>query len=463
MIRDLAVVEDPVRTRWTGGTTDGAWTFGRLMTAMAGSNDVDAFVRNWLSHWSATQNINGFNVNPRGSLQSLVVAPWPTVNGRLDLTRAPFRLLAIVNRMDLRDLSQGSAGEGRFVFGVVDANGNPLQFTVIFEYRLPATTSAEVTQWAQDWHALGALTVGTAAYNQALENLTNRFAGPNAAPGRINGSALNQLRTNELALAAPWELREFTLAVNGQLVESTVAQTTDLSLNNSATLANYINTNTAALLAGTHVVPTTFNGVNFRGGSALTNFGHFWNAPGITSAEARFRFSVNTCNGCHAGETGTGFLHVFPRNAGAVSSLSGFVTGTTVSDPVSGQARTFNELQGRSASLAEVLCTGAPSTTLTASITPASFFKVVSGTTRATFTATANVTGGNPPYSYQWSLPGGTITSPTASSTSFSVRAIPCEPVDTVLTLTVTDAYGAQAQANADVTVASSGGKVICP
>ena len=79
------------------------------------------------------------------SFASVVTDAWPkTADGHIDLTRAPLRLLAIVNRMDLRDLSKGSAGEGRFVFGVLDGNGNPLEFTLILEYRLPGTTDADV-------------------------------------------------------------------------------------------------------------------------------------------------------------------------------------------------------------------------------------------------------------------------------------------------------------------------------
>lgn len=382
MIRSVAVVEDPLRTNWSGGLanpSDGAWTFGRLMTTMAGVNDPEQFVRAWAAQWDAPQTINGLPVAPR-PMNNRVIAPWPTVAGRLDLTRAPMRLLAIVNRMDLRDLSRGSAGEGRFVFGVLGAGGAQLQFTVILEFNLPAATEADVERWAADWHALGSLPLGSPAYNQALEAITNRFAGPNAAPGRPNNSAINQVRSNEIALAAPWELREFRLNGAGQLAEVPVAQTTDLPLNDTPTLAQFINANTPALLTDTHVVPATFNGAPFLAGSALTNLGHVWRAPGITNNEARFHFSVNTCNGCHAGETNTIFLHVFPRNPGQASALSGFLTGTTVPDPVTGQPRTFNDLAVRSESLLAVLCR-APGTTRSVAITSPTAGSTVRGPT----------------------------------------------------------------------------------
>lgn len=391
MIRNLQVVEDPIRTNWSGGLanpSDGAWTFGRLMTAMAGSNDPQVFVRNWLAQWDTLQTVNGLPVAPR-PMNALVTQPWLTASGgtNLDLRRAPFRLLAIVNRMDLRDLSRGSAGEGRFVFGVLGAGGTQLQFTVILEFNLPATTQADVNRWADDWHALAAQPIGSPAYNQALETITNRFAGAGVSPTRPNGSAINQVRSNEIALSAPWEMREFHLTAAGQLVQVPVAQTIDLPLNNSPTLAQFINTNTAALLTDTHVVPATFNGAPFLAGSALTNFGHVWRAPGITNNDARFHFSVNTCNGCHAGETNTAFLHVFPRGPGQIAALSGFLTGTTVPDPVSGQPRTFNDLSARTESLLAVLCR-VPSTTASVTVTAPTAGATVRGLT--TLSATGN-------------------------------------------------------------------------
>jgi hypothetical protein len=360
LIRDVSVVEDPVRSRWTGGSinpSDGAWSFGRLMTNMAGSNDPEQFVRTWLQEWTAPRTVNGLLVPPR-PMDALVIGPWLAASGgaRLDLTQAPFRLLAIVNRIDLRDLSRGSAGEGRFVFGVLGAGGQPLQFTVILEYNLPASTPADVRRWADDFHALGSLPRGSPAYNQALQAITDRFAGRNVAPFRPNGSSINQVRSNEIALGPVWELREFRLDLAGQLRSSPTALTPDLSFNNTPTLAAFINANTAALLDETHTVPTALNGAPFLAGSAITPGGLFWDSPGIIDAEARFRFSINTCNGCHAGETGTRFLHVSPRPAGIQAELSSFLTGKIQLDPVTGAPRAMNDLETRRGLIGEVLC-----------------------------------------------------------------------------------------------------------
>lgn len=66
--------------------------------------------------------------------------------------------------------------------------------------------------------------------------------------------------------------------------------------------------------------------------------------------------AVYTCDGCHGSETSTGFLHVGTRAKGQMASLSGFLTGTTVSDPVSGATRTFNDLARRRTDFANFIC-----------------------------------------------------------------------------------------------------------
>jgi hypothetical protein len=360
MITDLSVVEDPVRMVWTGGLTnpkDGAWSFGRLMTAMAGTNDPSDFTLALFQKWEKDEKVNSFIAGKRLNIDNVVINPWPKLpNGKLDLTKPPLRLLAIVDRFDLRKLSQGNAGEGRFVFGVTDSHGNPLSFTVILEYKLPAATKADQQAWADAWHGLGALTFPSAKYNNALQAITDKFAGPGANPNKPNGSSIGQVRSNEIALSAPWQLREFHLEADGQLHEATVFNAPDESFNGSATLAAFINANEAGLIAGKTTIPLSFQSAPFRG-VALNNNIDFWSAPGVNNNDARFGLSVNTCNGCHGRETNTGFLQIGVRSKGVQSTLSGFLTGETVSDPVSGVQRNFADLNRRASDLATWVCT----------------------------------------------------------------------------------------------------------
>jgi hypothetical protein len=227
-----------------------------------------------------------------------------------------------------------SAGEGRFVFGVLDSTGTALPFTVIFEYRLQADSFGKVRDWAKCWHNLGNMGDFDEAYLAELEKITDSYSGRNIAPGRPNGNALNQLRTDEIALTFPWELREFKLSSpSGDLLPDTVKVTPDLTFNGTPKLAKFINDNEAAILAKAHDVPPSFEGQPFLGGSSL-NPQPVWNAAGVNNAQARHLFALSTCNGCHGRDANLpNFTHVGVRGPNDVAALSGFLTGTTFADP----------------------------------------------------------------------------------------------------------------------------------
>jgi hypothetical protein len=370
MILDPSVVDDPVRTAFSAPTTNpssGVWTFGRLMRDMAPTPaQAPAFTLGLFQFWLTDQTVNGFTVSARPAMQKTVLDGWPrTSDGSLDLNRAPLRLLAIVNRIDTRDLAAGSAGEARFVFGVLDGFGNPLQFTLIVEYGLPASTEADVLAWANAWHALGALPFPSEQYNAALEALTLKFSGRGVAPSRPNGSALDQLRTNETALSFQWELRQFGISpTTGLFQEEPIALTPDFGFNGAPALAQFINQSQAAILAGTDTVPLQLNGAPFLGGSVFNSLASgsisnnlvTWNAPGISDNEARFQFSLNTCNGCHGPDTNTPFLQINPRARGQEAVLSGFLTGTIATDQITGAPRPLNDLARRNKDLANLVC-----------------------------------------------------------------------------------------------------------
>ncbi len=235
-----------------------------------------------------------------------------------------------------------------------------LQATMIIEYKLPAATDADVLDWAQSFHALGALELGE-SYNAALQALTERFVGRGVRPARPNGSAVSAVRTNEVDFGdnGLWELREFLLSpATGLLVPAPVALTPDDSFNRSSTLASFINANQTAIIAENHTVPALLDRQPFRAGAIFNTLGT-WFAPGVDN-EARHHFALNTCNGCHSmEETNVEFLQIIPRFAGGESSLSGFLTGDRTSDPVTGVQRTFNDLGRRNADLKAIVCPGA--------------------------------------------------------------------------------------------------------
>ncbi|MBI1226998.1 MAG: hypothetical protein GC192_17335 [Bacteroidetes bacterium] len=365
MITDPLVVEDPTRTftpcvSGGTGTPGGIWTFGHLIREMANTPVTgvtpEAFLTNLLQTWQVPQTVNGDNIPARPGI-SQIINTWAAFSGgTLNVDRAPFKLIAIVNRMDLRGSSGyglSNAGEGRFVFCALNNSCQPLRnpapFMVIFEYGIPKKGCASVRAYAKEWHDLKSQALGSPAYNAALENITKQFTEANlGGTTKGNGSALNQLRTNELALGlSPWELREFVIdATTHQLTPTTVKQEPQTSFNQQhpgriagdvQILATFVNGHQLQVELDRHKIPPVEGGRNMLAGKAhtLNPTTYHWNAATvagpdfITSDKARFHLSLNTCSGCHGGETVTNnFMHVAPGGlSGVPAQLSRFLTG----------------------------------------------------------------------------------------------------------------------------------------
>jgi hypothetical protein len=113
--------------------------------------------------------------------------------------------------------------------------------------------------------------------------------------------------------------------------------------------------NESSILSETHEVSASFQGSPLAAGAVFNDLAS-WIAPGIANNEARFRFSQNTCNGCHSPETNTFFLQITPRFPGGEAFLSSFLVGTTVFDPVTGAPRSLNELSRRTSGLRTLVC-----------------------------------------------------------------------------------------------------------
>jgi cysteine-rich repeat protein len=366
LISDVSVVDDPIRTVFDPMVSDprnGVWTFKHLIENAAPTDaDAPAMVEAMLTSFTAPQTINGFPVAARPDAHFVTTDSWPrTPDGALDLAQAPVTLQAIVYRFDLRDPAGGDAGEVRFVFALHEPSGpNPLHATLMLAYKLPAATVADVLGWAQAFHGLGAL-VFDEPYSAALQAVTERFVARGAAPGRRNGSALAMVQTNErdFGIDGSWEMRQFELSpATGLLVPVALPLTPDRSFDQTAALAGYLDANQAAILGDRQIVPDLLGGHPFRAGAILNEF-RAWTAPGA-DGEVRHHFAVDTCNGCHSAlETGTSFVHIAPRAPHSAAVLSGFLTGTTVPDPVTSRPRSYADLARRTADFASVVCAGA--------------------------------------------------------------------------------------------------------
>jgi len=375
MITDLKVVNNE---RAVG---NGKWSFGYLMRQLANEEQTgihaEELAERWVAHWNKDLEIAGAKVTNRKDGMAKLLAGWPRKkDGKLDLDKAPFRLLAIVSRLDLRNnlilgaqrVGGGGAGEGRFVFCALNEKQEPLAFTVIFEYQIKKSDFEGVRHWAKQWYDLSSMELGGDAYLKALEALTEQFAGANNDPENPpNRSALAALRTNEIELdllagkSPPlWELREFRLASHsgGYLEQVTAKQTPQLGFNNKLKLADFINAREKDILGMAHRTPVEFPpGEPFLDGASITPVNLFWNVtvdPKVPATkingDARHLFSLGTCSGCHAAEAFRKvenfmgdpvatvdqippmFTHVRPRMADKVAKLSPFLQGEGKAD-----------------------------------------------------------------------------------------------------------------------------------
>jgi len=324
VITDPTVLNDARASNATGGP----WSFRALMEQMAPvGTDAADFAAAWLATFEFDGFVNGFRIFPR--LATSIRLQWPTTaNGKLDMSKAPFKLISVVNRMDLH---AGSNGEGRFVYGLFDLNGNGMLMTVIFEYGLPAKdagTGATLTRksWASKFHALGGKAFGE-PYNAALQAVTDLFTRRNTSPLKPGGSSINQVRSNEIQTGLPWQLREFHLdATAGPLALrlSTTGNTPASESNRpdeptNAVLSSYINTDAVLIHGAYTAVP-----LSITGGSSDSSF--FWNRFSVPVDErARHDFAGQTCNGCH-------FSEVNNPQTGAPLNTGGFYQIAPIND-----------------------------------------------------------------------------------------------------------------------------------
>jgi hypothetical protein len=328
--KELLVVDSSVvlDLRASNDDDEGTWSFRRRLEDLAGSPELAAdLAYTWLSEWKAVTSVSvapglpdapRVAISPRPGVDEVLLCPWlqhDPENGcgaacaactdrRLDLAHAPFRLIAIVNRIDLGPATScgREGGELRFVYNAVDPDsGAAIPFTTIFEYKVTLPATEDRRSWARAWRALGRVPFGP-EYNARLAAVV--------ALG-LRGATLNRVLTNEVALGQaeglPWEMRQFVPAVQARggatLEETAVAHTPRLSLDGTDDLRNWLIDNRRAILAGDNLLRP-----EMLAASALLPSADFsWRAPG-TDPTVLAAFNRNTCNGCHGGRGQPGDL-----------------------------------------------------------------------------------------------------------------------------------------------------------
>lgn len=370
---ELLVIDPRVvgSARASSSERDAPWSFRTQMGWLAGGDDESlSFTVRWLDAWKNSSTVGSAPITARPALSDVLLRPWlgartPEPVSAIDDTsdrdvtsdpavtpdpaalapygeanepepsaspppdpyaslppatwsKSPFRLIAIVNRVDLAaDACGDAAGELRYVYTALDARGSvALDLSVIVEIPYPSTRSA--ASWARSWSDMAALPEGSAR-DEALLALTREVA-LDADPLRV------RVRTNEAALGTNgWQMREFELASSstGQLdLRQAPLAFTPRADADLGELAEYLLEHSDDVLAGGAELPESL-----RAGSAEMTAPDFsWRVPGV-SERLRSAFSASTCNGCHAGDTDTArFQHIAPaRSLREPAELSRFL------------------------------------------------------------------------------------------------------------------------------------------
>lgn len=312
--KSLAIVDESVVTDpRSNNAANGPWSFRKLIEEMAPPGMTgEQLVREWLETWRTATKINNFRVDARLGVDSAVICPWlrrtpanecdaqcrSCSGNTLDLSQAPFRLIGLANRMDLRETeAPGTAGEARFVYAMTngaadDPAATVMNGTIILEYKLPYTGQADIKMWAERFHALSAHASFDDAYKAELQALTDSFSKRGASSEGVGGSALNQLRVNEKLFDWQWDLREYKLGANGLYI-APVFRSPDQSMYNSEALATWVKDNQAAILKRQHVTPPSLTGGQSQPLNPIPQ--------SFTGVDPKVRsiFAQETCAGCH--------------------------------------------------------------------------------------------------------------------------------------------------------------------
>jgi len=363
------------------------WSFRQRLEALVpeAPEGAGALASAWLDQWATATSVPvspdpgaaTVSVEPRPAADQTFLCPWliqsagtgcdftcsTCSNRRADLTLAPFRLLAIVNRLDAAVTGSaaagavacgGSGGELRFVYGAADPQtSDVLPFTVVFEYAVALRPGETMRDWAAAWHALGQTTVGSPAFTAQLDVVVSQA---------LARGTLQRVRTNEVTFGSadgdPWDMRQFvpqlTDAGTTRLVEVAVPETPRLTLATSSDLAQWIDANSASVVAGQNALPASM----LASSAPIPTADFSWHTGAADPATAA-AFNQNTCNGCHGGRTDPTdipFQHVAPP---AATTAYGFGAGA----PAAAQLSHFlhnpghnDELARRESVMAGLMC-----------------------------------------------------------------------------------------------------------
>jgi hypothetical protein len=347
IVIDADTIEGPLASN---AEADAPLSFRAQMEWLAGDRDPIDFTRAWLEQWETVTAVGPAQapVVPRPAARQRLLDPWWATSGSElppsagqdaaygdaggtggmgatsealpSWAAAPFRLIAIVNRVDLASDPCATGGEIRYVYAAVEPGaGITLEMTAILEIPYPGTRPA--AEWARAWSDIAALAPGPSR-EAALERLA-RDVHTEADPLRA------RLLTSEIALASDdspgWEMREFHLqieAIDGPanarqlaLIQSPLDRTPRADVD-AARLSEHVLAHADDIRGSGVDLPEDMQ----AGAAPLVAPDFRWRVLGV-SESLRHAFSVQTCNGCHGGEAeALPFQHITPIAAPGTSA-----------------------------------------------------------------------------------------------------------------------------------------------
>lgn len=335
-LKELFIVDEHVVSDDAAkNATAGALSFRHAIeTLVPKGDDPAAAALEWLDEWApASLRCDWLRARPDNACDATC---GTCAERKVDLAQAPFRLLAVANRLDLAE-SGGQSAEGRLLFGATAGPGDDprspsLPVTAIFEFRLAGGSR----EWANRWHSLGAPSGGAAVWVRSLTKVTNQF---------VRAEDFGQIRVQD-ASGARAAMYEFHVDPNARrFVRAGLRRTPAHSMNGSAALHDFVLSNEEAILSDRYELPNWM----------LTDrieLGEPWTLPGIREPVRR-AFADSACDGCHGREhpTTDGGFHVSPHRRGG-EKLSRFLF-----DP---ERRHEDELSRRAAVLSRFACGDVP-------------------------------------------------------------------------------------------------------
>lgn len=362
----------------------GPWSLRYLLKFLVNNQSEtgrNTFYATFFEQWLTAQtDDNGVTVPARDPalVRQLMLDQFSYVDATtgkrvFQMWKLPFELMAIVYRPDLRAADGSDAGELRFVYKLVGPDGEDLKFTLNMEYKL-ATNYFDTLTWANNWHRLGTMAIGSVEYLNALQRLTWW----NTTWIFDDEPDLRHIRTNELAFDASaggvWQLREFKVlrisTFQRKIIASSVENTPARGLNNTAVLADFIAANPVLGAPGTdfmkfempQTLATAAGPITFLDGNSEA--GIRWTVPGedpMSPSVAVDNLGLLTCNGCHQNNKSAipgeiEFYHVRPDTSpgqDGTPRLSKFLT-TPDPDPAR-TARRPGDLARRQTELGQLL------------------------------------------------------------------------------------------------------------